>query len=134
MPAPPLSCSSSSSSSAPPATADAAVPNALLASQPEPPPDVPLQAQSSRALTLAWLALLAITATPYWLGGGRVQAATGSMVPVLVLCALTFVKGMLVSLEFLELRHAPALWRWLVCGWLAVVLLLIALAFWVSHW
>ena len=132
MPAPPLSCSSSSS--APPATADAAVPNALLASQPEPPPDVPLQAQSSRALTLAWLALLAITATTYWLGGGRVQAATGSMVPVLVLCALTFVKGMLVSLEFLELRHAPALWRWLVCGWLAVVLLLIALAFWVSHW
>lgn len=93
-----------------------------------------MQAPSNRALTLAWLVLLAITATTYWLGGGRVQAATGSMVPVLVLCALTFVKGLLVSLEFLELRHAPALWRWLVCGWLALVLLLIALAFWVSRW
>ncbi len=97
-------------------------------------PGAPLQAQSSRALTLAWLVLLAITATTWWMGGGRVRAATGSMVPVLVLCGLTFVKGLLVSLEFLELRHAPALWRWLVCGWLTLVLLLIALAFWVSRW
>ena len=94
----------------------------------------PQPAESNRALTLAWLVLLAITATTYWLGGWRTEAATGSMVPVLVLCALTFVKGLLVSLEFLELRHAPALWRWLVCGWLAVVLLLIALAFWISRW
>lgn len=126
----------SSASSAP---ATEAVPKALL---PAPAktldttetPGAPLQAQSSRALTLAWLVLLAITATTWWMGGGRVQAATGSMVPVLVLCALTFVKGLLVSLEFLELRHAPALWRWLVCGWLTLVLLLIALAFWVSRW
>ena len=108
------------------------LPNAPAASCPDAP--LPIQAQSSRALTLAWLVLLAITATTYWLGGWRTEATTGSMVPVLVLCALTFVKGLLVSLEFLELRHAPALWRWLVCGWLAVVLLLIALAFWVSRW
>ena len=123
-----------SASPVPPArsAAAAAVPNALSARHPDALP--PLQAQSSRALTLAWLVLLAITATTYWLGGWRTEAATGSMVPVLVLCALTFVKGMLVSLEFLELRHAPALWRWLVCGWLALVLLLIALAFWVSRW
>ena len=122
-----------SASPVPPArSAAAAVPNALSARHPDAPP--PLQAQSSRALTLAWLVLLAITATTYWLGGWRTEAATGSMVPVLVLCALTFVKGMLVSLEFLELRHAPSLWRWLVCGWLALVLLLIALAFWVSRW
>lgn len=94
----------------------------------------PVAPSSSRALTLAWLVLLAITATTWWLGGGHLQPASGSMLPVLVVCALTFVKGMLVSLEFLELRHAPALWRWLVCGWLAVVLLLIALAFWVSRW
>ena len=120
-------------SSAPPATATAAVPNALSAPGTE-TSDAPIQAESNRTLTLAWLVLLAITATTYWLGGGRVQAATGSMVPVLVLCALTFVKGLLVSLEFLELRHAPALWRWLVCGWLTLVLLLIALAFWVSRW
>ena len=108
------------------------MPNALSAPQPAIPP--PIQAHSSRALTLAWLVLLAITATTWGLGGGHLQTASGSMVPVLVLCALTFVKGLPVSLEFLELRHAPALWRWLVCGWLALVLLLIALAFWVSRW
>ena len=106
------------------AAAEAAVPDALAASKTE----------SNRTLTVAWLVLLAITATTYWLGDGHLPAATGSMVPVLVLCALTFVKGLLVSLEFLELRHAPALWRWLVCGWLTLVLLLIALAFWGSHW
>lgn len=122
-----------SQSSAGPATGAKAVPDALSPPHPD-TPVAPPQARSSRSLTLAWLVLLAITATTYWLGGGRMQAATGSMVPVLVLCALTFVKGLLVSLEFLELRHAPALWRWLVCGWLAVVLLLIALAFWVSRW
>ena len=94
----------------------------------------PLHAASNRTLNVAWLVLLAITVTTWWMGGWRTEAATGSMVPVLVVCALTFVKGLLVSLEFLELRHAPALWRWLVCSWLAVVLLLIALAFWVSRW
>lgn len=46
--------------------------------------------------------------------------------------ALAFVKGVLVCLDFLELRHAPALWRWLVVGWLALVLALILLAYWVS--
>lgn len=112
------------------ATSRSSNPSAAVHEGSTPPPP----AESNRALTLAWLVLLAITATTYWLGGWRTEAATGSMVPVLVLCALTFVKGLLVSLEFLELRHAPALWRWLVCGWLAVVLLLIALAFWISRW
>ena len=125
---------------APPASSAAPVAAALAQAATDAPADPPTcasphdQPQSSRALTLAWLVLLAITATTWWLGGGHLQTASGSMVPVLVLCALTFVKGLLVSLEFLELRHAPALWRWLVCGWLTVVLLLIALAFWVGRW
>ncbi|NMM77703.1 hypothetical protein B2J86_04880 [Acidovorax sp. SRB_14] len=85
-------------------------------------------------MTRAWLALLAITATTYWLGGAQLPVAAGSMVPVLALCALSFAKGLLVILEFLELRHAPALWRWLVVGWLALVLALIALAYWVGRW
>ena len=120
--------------SAPLAAADTASVVADVPAAPAGHASVQAQPGSSRALTLAWLVLLAITATTWWLGGGHLQTASGSMVPVLLLCALTFVKGMLVSLEFLELRHAPALWRWLVCGWLAVVLLLIALAFWVSRW
>lgn len=132
----PATPSSAVSSDVPESAATAhAVPDAAAAAPPgQGSVHVPSPSGSSRALTLAWLVLLAITATTWWLGGGHLQTASGSMVPVLLLCALTFVKGMLVSLEFLELRHAPALWRWLVCGWLAMVLLLIALAFWVSRW
>ena len=47
----------------------------------------------------------------------------------LVVLGLAFVKGMLVALEFLELREAPALWRWLIAGWLVLVLGLIVLAY-----
>ncbi len=48
--------------------------------------------------------------------------------------ALSFAKGLLGILEFLELRHAPALWRWRVVGWLVLVLALIALAHGVARW
>ena len=51
---------------------------------------------------------------------------------MLVWFGLTFVKGLVVSLDFLELRHAPALWRWVVLIWLAVVLGAIVLAYWLS--
>ena len=36
---------------------------------------------------------------------------------------------MVVALEFLELREAPALWRWLIAGWLVLVLGLVVLAY-----
>ena len=83
------------------------------------------------SLTHAWLVLLGVTAVTFWIGEGGF-AGQGTMVPVLLLFALTFVKGLVVSLEFLELRHAPALWRWLVIGWLTLVLGLIVLAYWIS--
>ena len=81
--------------------------------------------------TRVWLILLAITAATYWIGEAGLSGH-GSMGPVLARFALAFVKGVLVCLDFLELRHAPALWRWLVVGWLALVLALILLAYWVS--
>ena len=71
--------------------------------------------------TRVWLILLAITAATYWIGEAGLSGH-GSMGPVLAMFALAFVKGVLVCLDFLELRHAPALWRWLVVGWLALVL------------
>lgn len=83
------------------------------------------------SLTRAWLILLAVTAATYWIGESGV-AGHGSMTPVLILFALTFVKGLVVILDFLELRHAPALWRWVVLIWLAVVLGGIVLAYWIS--
>ena len=39
------------------------------------------------------------------------------------------VKGVVVIQVFLEMRHAPALWRWLLLGWLALVIALVALAY-----
>lgn len=83
------------------------------------------------SLTRAWLILLAVTAATYWLGESGV-AGHGSMMPMLILFSLTFVKGVVVILDFLELRHAPALWRWVVLIWLAVVLVGIVLAYWIS--
>ena len=83
------------------------------------------------SLTRVWLILLAVTGVTYWIGEGGL-ADQSSMVPVLVIFGLAFVKGLLVCLDFLELRHAPTLWRWVVIGWLIAVLSLIVLAYAVS--
>ena len=83
------------------------------------------------SLTHAWLLLLGVTAITFWIGEGGFVGHS-AMLPVLLLFGLTFVKGLVVILEFLELRHAPALWRWLVIGWLTLVLCLILQAYWIS--
>jgi hypothetical protein len=81
--------------------------------------------------TQVWMILLAITATKYWIGEAGLSGH-GSMAPVLAMFGLAFAKGLLVCLDFLELRHASALWRWLVVGWLVLVLALVLLAYWIS--
>ena len=83
------------------------------------------------SLTRTWLVLLCITAITYWVGEGGL-AGQASIVPVLLIFALALVKGVLVCLDFLELRQAPAMWRWIVLGWLIAVLSLIVLAYVVS--
>ena len=84
------------------------------------------------SLTCAWLLLLALTAATYAIGESGLAGGHSSMALTLALFALTFVKGLVVILDFLELRHAPPLWRWLVLVWLAVVLAAIVLAYWIS--
>jgi cytochrome c oxidase subunit 4 len=86
---------------------------------------------SEISLTRSWLILLLITCVTYWIGEGGL-AGHGSMVAVLIIFALAFIKGLLVCLDFLELRHAPALWRWIVMGWLVVVVNLVVLAYAIS--
>ena len=78
-------------------------------------------------LNRAWLLLLVITGVTFWMGESGSSAS--SLAVALVVLGLAFVKGMLVALEFLELREAPALWRWLIAGWLVLVLGLIVLAY-----
>ncbi|MBI5268322.1 MAG: cytochrome C oxidase subunit IV family protein [Burkholderiales bacterium] len=68
---------------------------------------------------LAWLALFLATGLTLWLGErapGRLGAGTASAV-----LALAVFKGWLVADEFMGLRGAPRLWRWLVRGWLLAV-------------
>ena len=67
-------------------------------------------------LTLAWLGLMGLTLAAWWLG----HSALGSWLGLAVL-ALTVLKGQWLIDQFMELRHAPVLFRALVSGWLAVV-------------
>ena len=75
----------------------------------------------------AWLLLLIATAVTWGLGdrgaGGRAVA---------IILGLAWIKGLLVIYEFMELRHAPRLWKRLLIGWLSVVVALIALAYWMG--
>ena len=84
-----------------------------------------------KGLDIVWLLLLAATAFTWWLGH------SGALVPPrLAMMALVFglawLKGLGVILEFMELRHAPRLWKGLLIGWLSVVVALIALAYWMG--
>ncbi len=78
-------------------------------------------------LNAAWLLLLVITGVTFWLGESG--SSVGSVAVALAVLGQAFVKGLVVALDFLELREAPAMWRWLVIGWLVLVLGLILLAY-----
>ena len=78
-------------------------------------------------LNAAWLLLLVITGVTFWLGESG--SAVGSMAVALAVLGQAFAKGLVVALDFLELREAPAMWRWLVIGWLVLVLGLVLLAY-----
>lgn len=78
-----------------------------------------------------WVILLMATATTYWLGESSHPGRLG-MAPVLLMLGMAFVKAMLVIYDFMELRHAPRLWRLLLVGWLVLVSALIVLAYWIG--
>jgi hypothetical protein len=72
------------------------------------------------------LALVLATCTTWWLGEGGLGAASQTI--ALAVLALAAFKGVLISLDFMELRHAPALWRRAVLGWLGAMVGLIGVA------
>ncbi|MDE2599874.1 MAG: cytochrome C oxidase subunit IV family protein [Rhodocyclaceae bacterium] len=75
-----------------------------------------------------WLVMLAATLTTWALGS---SGATGTWA-VLVMLGLACLKGVLVILDFMELRHAPLLWRILLLGWLTLIAALIVLFYWIG--
>lgn len=78
-----------------------------------------------------WLLLLAATGLTYWLGESG-QMGHARMVPVVIIFVVSFFKGLLVIDDFMELRHAPSLWRNLLVGWLGIVISMVLLAYWLG--
>jgi len=78
-------------------------------------------------LDLIWLALLAATGYGWWLDASGALTSGGFPITALVF-ALAWLKGLGVLLEFMELRHAPRVWRWAMIGGLSVVIGLILIA------
>ncbi|MCO5103564.1 MAG: cytochrome C oxidase subunit IV family protein [Burkholderiaceae bacterium] len=79
-----------------------------------------------------WGLLVLLTGLTFALGesGSLGQSAVS---PVLLVLGCSGLKALLVILEYLEMRQAPALWRWLLLGWLILVLSLIVLAYWMAR-
>jgi len=73
-----------------------------------------------------WLALLAATATTWWLG--EHPGATPGTPMACVVLALAAGKGVLIVRDYMELRHAPALWQRLLLGWLGLTTLILLVA------
>ncbi len=82
--------------------------------------------KSLSRIDIVGLVLALATGATWWLGesrhGGLAPWAVGAVL------ALAGFKGFLIAWDYMALRHAPALWRRLVLGWLAVVVGLIAVA------
>ena len=83
------------------------------------------------AANRAWFILLVATGITWWLGESGTAASAGGRA-VAVMLALAFIKGLLVIYDFMELRHAPRLWKVFLVSWLSFVLAMIALAYWMG--
>lgn len=67
---------------------------------------------ASRVLLLCWLALAVLTSLTVVLGNSGSTPALAAGV-----LGLALVKAWLITDGFMELRHAPMLWRVLLLGW-----------------
>ena len=81
----------------------------------------------ARSITIAWLALSAITVLGWWLAPGHSGGQADPSVPITVaVIMLGFVKCRVIIRCFMEVRSAPVWLRrstdgWLVTLWLAVL-------------
>lgn len=83
---------------------------------------------AARPVTIAWLALSAITVVSWWLAPGHSGAGPAvASVPITVAVVLLgFIKGRLIIRYFMEVRAAPrwlkiATDTWLTVLWVAVL-------------
>lgn len=89
----------------------------------------PRTAQSTRAITSAWLVLSAITVLSWWLAPGHTGAHATASIPITVAAILLgFIKGRLIIRYFMEVRSAPRWLRrstdlWLVVLWTSILVI-----------
>lgn len=82
----------------------------------------PRATPSTRAITVAWLVLSAITVVSWWLAPGHSGGHASASVPITVAAILLgFVKGRLIIRYFMEVRGAPAWLRHSTDLWLTVL-------------
>lgn len=81
-----------------------------------------------RNTTYHWLLLLALTALTTQSSAIAVSGWSASTLVLLVLLT-TLIKGRGVIDHFMALSHVRGPWRWIVLGWLLLVLGLIGYAF-----
>ncbi|SEE70998.1 cytochrome C oxidase subunit IV family protein [Pseudomonas kilonensis] len=78
---------------------------------------------ASRVLIACWMTLAVLSTGTVALGQ---IAATGLVSIAILVVAVT--KAWLIADGFMELRHAPRLWRWLVLSWAALLAIAISFA------
>ncbi|MCM2461170.1 cytochrome C oxidase subunit IV family protein [Pseudomonas sp. LARHCG127] len=78
---------------------------------------------ASRVLIACWMALTVLSSGTVALG----QVATSGLVSIAIL-AVAVTKAWLIADGFMELRHAPRLWRRLVLSWAVVLAIAISFA------
>lgn len=88
------------------------------------PVQTPSHGTAARA-TLIWLFLVFSTV----LAWGAAKLESGGTLIMAMLFGFAFVKGALVILDYMAIRHAPTLWRIITIGWLAAVCLIIVLGY-----
>lgn len=75
-----------------------------------------------------YIFLLLATGVTFWLGESGSIATAGGLA-VLLMFSLAACKAFWVIYDFMEIRHAPPLWKRLLLGWLALVVCGILLAY-----
>jgi len=68
--------------------------------------------------TLLWLLLAGATILSWFLSG---HSASNHALATVSVILIALAKIRLIIWYFMEIRHAPAMWRWIFDGWLAVV-------------
>lgn len=82
----------------------------------------PTKVNQSRAITVVWIVLSAITIGSWWLAPGRSGVAAVPSTPITaVVVLLGFIKCRLIIRYFMEVRTAPQWLRWATDGWLVAL-------------